>query len=135
MFGRLQLPDVVGTPRFRDIAGQWVFDFVEALFGSYDPETDERYVQEFFLLVPKKNGKSTIAAGIMVTAVLLCRRPEAEFMFLAPTLEVAGISFRQARGIIRLDQDADRPFPHSGQHPPHNASAQRLIPADQGGRP
>ncbi len=104
MFRRLQIPDVVGTPRFRDIAGQWVFDFVEALFGSYDPETDKRYIQEFFLLVPKKNGKSTIAAGIMVTAVLLCRRPEAEFMFLAPTLEVAGISFRQARGIIRLDK-------------------------------
>ncbi len=104
MFGRLQLPDVIGTPRFRDSAGQWVFDFVEALFGSYDPETDRRYIQEFFLLVPKKNGKSTIAAGIMVTATLLCRRPEAEFMFLAPTLEVAGISFRQARGIIRLDK-------------------------------
>ena len=62
------------------------------------PEEDRRYITEFFVLVPKKNGKSTLAAGIMVTAVLMCRRPEAEFMFLAPTLEVAGISFRQARG-------------------------------------
>lgn len=98
MFGRLQLPDVVGTPRFADIGAQWQFDFVKAFFGSYSPEEDRRYITEFFVLVPKKNGKSTLAAGIMVTAVLMCRRPEAEFMFLAPTLEVAGISFRQARG-------------------------------------
>ena len=37
----------------------------------------------------------------MLTAVLMNRRPEAEFIFVAPTIEIAGISFRQARGMIR----------------------------------
>jgi phage terminase large subunit-like protein len=95
MFKRLRLPDVVGTPRFADVGAQWQFDFVEAFFGSYDPDEDRRAITEFFVLVPKKNGKSTLAAGIMVTAVLSGRRPDAEYMFLAPTIEIAGISFRQ----------------------------------------
>lgn len=103
IFKRLRLPDVAGTPRLGDVAGDWVFEIVEALFGSYDAIADRRRIQEFFLLVPKKNGKSTIAAGIMVTAIIANARPEAEFMFLAPSIEVANISFRQARGIIRLD--------------------------------
>ncbi len=104
MFKRLRLPDVVGTPRFADVGAQWQFDFVEAFFGSYDPVAGRRAITEFFVLVPKKNGKSTLAAGIMVTAVLSGRRPDAEYMFLAPTLEVAGISFRAARGMVRLDK-------------------------------
>jgi phage terminase large subunit-like protein len=103
MFKRLRLPDVIGTPRLRDVGADWIFDIVEALFGSYDPQTDRRHIQELFLLVPKKNGKSSYSAGIMVTAILMNRRPEAEFMLLAPTIEVAQIAFRQARGIIRAD--------------------------------
>jgi phage terminase large subunit-like protein len=103
MFKRLRLPDVIGTPRLRDVGAKWIFDIVEALFGSYDPQANRRHIQELFLLVPKKNGKSSYSAGIMVTAILMNRRPEAEFMLLAPTIEVAQIAFRQARGIIRAD--------------------------------
>jgi phage terminase large subunit-like protein len=103
VFKRLHIPDVRGTPTFGKVAGDWFCGIVEAVFGSYDPATDRREIQEFFLLVPKKNSKSTNAAGIMVSAILLNRRPDAEFNFLAPTIEVAGISFRQARGIIKLD--------------------------------
>lgn len=104
VFKRLRLPDVIGNPRFGDVMGDWVNDIVRVLFGSYDVESNWRRVQEYFILVPKKNGKSTMAAGIMVAAICRNRRPEAEFTFLAPTIEVAGISFRQARGIIRLDK-------------------------------
>ena len=53
--------------------------------------------------MPKKNGKSTYAAAIMITAVLMNRRPEAEFIFVAPTIEIAGNSFRQARAMIRAE--------------------------------
>jgi phage terminase large subunit-like protein len=102
-FKRLRLPDVIGTPRFGDVMQDWVFEIVAALFGSYDVETNTRAIQEYFLLVPKKNGKSTIAAGIMVAAICRNRRPDAEFTFLAPTIEVAGISFRQARSMVKLD--------------------------------
>jgi phage terminase large subunit-like protein len=87
-----------------ELAGApWIFDLVSALFGAYDPKTHIRAISEIFLLVPKKNGKSSYAAAIMVTAIIMNRRPNAEFNFLAPTIEVAGIAFRQARGIIRAD--------------------------------
>lgn len=110
IFQRLQLPDVIGTPRMGDAAGEWFFSIVRTHFGAYDPATNQRMIQELFLLVPKKNGKSTVAAGIMVTAIIVNRRPEAEFTFLAPSIEVAGISFRQARGIIKLDPELTKIF-------------------------
>jgi len=104
VFGRLRLPDVVGNPRLGDVGGDWLLDIVEALFGSYQASVNKRHISELFLLVPKKNGKSTAAAGMMVSAILLNRSPEAEYLFIAPTVEIASISFRQARGMIRLDE-------------------------------
>jgi phage terminase large subunit-like protein len=103
IFTLLRLPDVTGQPRLGDVCGDWMLDIVSALFGSFDRANNKRHVQEFFLLVPKKNSKSTSAAAIMLTAVLMNRRPEAEFIFVAPTIEIAGISFRQARGMIRAE--------------------------------
>jgi len=110
VFKKLRLPDVIGTPRIGDCGGEWFWPVVEAMFGSYDINLERRLIQEYFLLVPKKNGKSTNAAALMVTAIILNRRPEAEFMFLAPTIEVAGISFRQARGIIKQDEKLNERF-------------------------
>jgi phage terminase large subunit-like protein len=110
IFKMLRLPDVIGTPRLGDIGGPWFFEIVEALFGSYDISIERRLIQELFLLVPKKNGKSTHAAALMVTAIIVNRRPDAEFTFLAPTIEVAGISFRQARGIIKADDELQKKF-------------------------
>jgi phage terminase large subunit-like protein len=34
--------------------------------------------------VPKKNSKTTGGAGIMVDALMLNRRPRAEFLFIGP---------------------------------------------------
>jgi phage terminase large subunit-like protein len=109
-FRRLRLPDVIGQPTFGEAMGDWVFEIAAALFGSYDVEKHTRAIQEYFLLVPKKNGKSTLAAGLMVAAVCRNRRPDAEFTFLAPTIEVAGISFRQARAMVKLDPTLNTVF-------------------------
>lgn len=103
IFTLLKLPDVSGQPRLGDVCGGWMLDIVSALFGSFDRASNKRHIGEYFLLVPKKNSKSTSAAAIMLTAVLMNRRPEAEFIFVAPTIEIAGISFRQARGMIRAE--------------------------------
>ncbi|HEX5933528.1 MAG TPA: terminase large subunit [Pseudorhizobium sp.] len=110
IFKRLRVPDIIENPTYGEVCGPWVFDFVRVIFGSYDPETKRRALREFFLLVPKKNGKSSIAAAIIVTAAILNERPEAELLLIAPTKEIANISFKQAAGIIRLDEELSKLF-------------------------
>lgn len=110
VFKRLRLPDVIGTPTMAEACGDWFFPIVEALFGSYDPDLNVRMIQEVFELIPKGNSKSSSGGAVMVTATIVNRRPEAEFLFIAPTIEIAGIAFKQAKGTIRLDTDLDKLF-------------------------
>jgi phage terminase large subunit-like protein len=102
-FKRLRLPDVIGTPTLDEACGEWFFPIVAALFGSHNPDTNIRHISEVFQLIPKGNSKSTNGGAVMVTAILLNRRPEAEYLFVAPTIEVAGIAYKQAKGMVRLD--------------------------------
>lgn len=104
IFKRLRVPDLPGTPTFGEICEEWVFDFVRVIFGSYDPDLKRRMLREFFLLVPKKNGKSAIAAGIILTAAILNERPQAELYLIAPTQKISGISYKTCCGMIALDE-------------------------------
>lgn len=115
VFNRLRLPDVIGTPLLADAMGDWFRGIVTALFGAYDPVTHRRAIQEVFIAIPKKNGKSTGAAAIMVTAAIINRRPEAELLLIAPTKEIADISFRQAAGMVKADPDLSQLF-HVQRH-------------------
>lgn len=115
IFKRLRVPDIIGNPTYGEVCGEWVFDFVRAVFGSYDPELKRRMIREFFLLVPKKNGKSAIASAIIIVAAIMNERPLAELLLIAPTIEIAKISFKQAAGIIALDEDLSALF-HSSFH-------------------
>lgn len=110
IFKRLKVPDLIGTPTFGEICDDWVLDLVRVIFGSYDPETKKRMIREFFLLVPKKNGKSAIAAAIIVTAAIMNERPEAELVLIAPTQKISGIAFKTAKGIIALDKTLSKMF-------------------------
>jgi phage terminase large subunit-like protein len=110
IFKRFKVPDLQGTPTFGEICDDWVFDFVRVVFGSYDPELKKRMLREFFLLVPKKNGKSAISAGIILTAAIMNERPQAELLLIAPTQKIAGIAFKTIRGIIALDDQLKKLF-------------------------
>lgn len=110
VFKRLRIPDMQGLPTMGDVAGPWLFPIVEAIFGCYDDQAMRRMIAEFFWMIPKKNTKSSSAAAIMVEALILNRRPEGEYALIAPTKEIADISYSQAAGTIRADSELDKLF-------------------------
>ncbi len=105
VFKQLRIVDAPGSPTFGEACEPWVFDFVAAIFGAYDAETGRRLIREVLMLIPKKNSKSTLAAGIMVTALILNWRVSAEMIILAPTVEIANNAFAPARDMIKVDDD------------------------------
>lgn len=115
IFNRLRIPDIVGTPLLADACGEWFREIVMALHGSFDPVTRARMIRELFILVPKKNAKTTLGAATMLTSVLMNERPRGEFLIVAPTKEVAQLAFDQATGMIDLDRGLKRRF-HTQDH-------------------
>lgn len=114
VFNRLKIPDVIGQPTMAEAGTEWLLPIVEAIFGSYDAVAQRRMINEFFWLVPKKNSKSSGAAAIMITIMILNRRPLAEGLLIAPTKQIADIAYKQAWGIIQADAQLAKLF--HGQH-------------------
>ena len=105
VFKSLIVTDVIGQPTMGEITRPWVFEFVASIFGAYSEDDSRRLIREFFLLIPKKNSKSTLAAFIMLTALIMNDRGSAELIILAPTKEVADNSFNPIRDAIKADNE------------------------------
>lgn len=104
----LRIVDAPGSPKMADACGQWVFDLAASIFGAYDAESGRRLITEWFVMLPKKNFKSGLAAAIMLTCLVRNWRQSAEFTILAPTVEVANNSFGPARDMVMFE-DEDEP--------------------------
>lgn len=100
-----RMTDVMGQPLLGEASLPWLRDFVMAVFGAEDPDTGRRHINEFLLMVSKKNAKSTIAAAIMLTALLMNWRQSAELLILSPTKEIADNSYKPIRDFIKADEE------------------------------
>jgi len=103
IFNRLRLFDVPGTPTMAEAGGEWFRRIVWALFASLDPATKRRLIQEVFVLVAKKNNKTTGGALLMLTALLMNVRPRAPFLLTGPVQKTANDAFSAIEGAIALD--------------------------------
>jgi phage terminase large subunit-like protein len=117
IFNKLRLPDVPGQPELAEAAGEWMRDIVRAIFGSNQWVAEEgqeprlvRQVGEVFILVPKKNAKTTSSAAIALTFMLLNKRRHADMLIIGPTQKVSEVAFEQAKGMIEADEYLQRRF-------------------------
>lgn len=108
IFSYLHLPDVPQQPTFGEVGALWFDELVGAVFGSWDGEL--RWVNEFFWMISKKQAKTTGSAGIMVTALIVNKRPAADFLLIAPTQGIAELAFSQAVGMIEADVELKKVF-------------------------
>ncbi|KQQ32054.1 terminase [Duganella sp. Leaf126] len=102
--GGFQIADIGGAT-VEEASRPWIKELVRAIFGAYDAEQNRRHINEFFLMVSKKNAKSTIAADIMLGALMLNGRQSAELLILSPTKEIADNSYKPIADMIKADED------------------------------
>ncbi len=103
----LRIVDAPGSPTIGEACEPWTDDLAGAIFGAYNPDNGVQMIKEFFLLIAKKNSKSTFAAAIMLTVLIQNWRQSAEFIILAPTKEVADNAYAPARDMVKADPELE----------------------------
>lgn len=78
----------------------WQQAIVGAMYGWRSSETGLRRYREAFVYIPRKNGKSMLAAGLVLVAMFVDKEPGAQIYSAAAEREQAALVFRQAAGMI-----------------------------------
>lgn len=110
IFDQLRLPDVAGQPTLGEVSADWFRDIIRGLFGSIDQKTKIRHISELFLLVPKKNSKTTNSAALGIVALMINQIPNAKMVIIGPTQGVAETCFGQVQGMIDADPELKKMF-------------------------
>lgn len=133
LFDKLRVPDIEGQPLMRDVAEEWARDIVRAAFGGVREGKAgiERYVGEIFVLVPKKNSKTTLAACLGLIALQMNTVPNAKGIIVGPTQAVADTCFGQMSAMIAADDWLSKRFDVIE----HKKKIVDLFPDPETGRP
>ena len=75
--------------------------FIEAVFGVFDPATGLRRFKECFFLVGRKNGKSTLLAGIALYMMLADGEGGAEIYSTATKYAQARLIFDEVHNMVK----------------------------------
>ncbi len=110
IFDQLRLPDVAGQPTLGEVGADWFRDIIRGLFGCVDQKTKIRQISELFLLVPKKNSKTTNSAALGLIALMVNTIPNAKMVIIGPTQGVAETCFAQVQGMIDADPTLKKLF-------------------------
>jgi phage terminase large subunit-like protein len=82
----------------------WQRAIVGCLFGWKQPDGTRRY-RECLLLVPRKNGKTPLAAGILNLVLFCDNEPGAQIYGAAADIPQASLLFRHAAGMIAREPE------------------------------
>lgn len=82
----------------------WEVDLIERAFGTVHRDGRRKYTK-VYLEIPKKNGKSALAAGLALYLLLGENEPGAEIYSAAVDREQAGIVFAQARAMVEANPE------------------------------
>lgn len=75
--------------------------FISALFGFIDKDTGKRQYREALFYVARKNGKSTMLAGIALYMLTADREPGAEVYSVATKRDQARLIFEEAHNMVK----------------------------------
>jgi phage terminase large subunit-like protein len=109
----------------------WERDFVDELY-RFDPETGRRLYQEAHLLIPKKNGKSTLASGLGLYQLAADGEDAPEVYVAAGSRDQAKVVHEQSKAMVFQSPrllDFLRPFQYHIACP-RNGGIFRVLASD-----
>lgn len=85
----------------------WQRDFIARLFGTKRPDGFRQYRQAY-VEIPRKNGKSELAAGIALFLLCADREPGAEIYSAAGDKEQAALVFNAAKKMVEQEPELSK---------------------------